>query len=285
MRLLSAGLLAAGLMLTASHAEAAAVVPGVFNANTLPSNDDGSTGLVNIGFNVNFFGTTYSQLYVNNNGNVTFDSPLSTFTPFGLTTNPFPIIAPFFADVDTRDIGGVTPDTTYGTGTYNGHAAFGVNWLNVDYFVADATNHQNHNTFQLIMVDRSDISSGDFDFIFNYDQIQWETGQASGSDPSGCGGTSAHVGWTNGDAADFELAGSGVNGAFVDSGPCHAGPGANALIQHSLNSDILGQYVFNVRNGIVEPPPSAPEPASILLIGTGLIGIGRRYINRKRTNA
>jgi len=54
-------------------AQASTIVMG-FNANTLPPNDDGSTGLVSLGFSFNFFGTTYTQLYVNNNGNVTFDS-------------------------------------------------------------------------------------------------------------------------------------------------------------------------------------------------------------------
>ena len=62
---------AATLGLSAA-AQAGAIRSG-FDGNTLARNDDGSTGLVGIGFDTNFFGTTYSQLYVNNNGNVTFD--------------------------------------------------------------------------------------------------------------------------------------------------------------------------------------------------------------------
>lgn len=58
-----------------------AIRPG-FAANTLPGNDDGSTGLVPIGLTANFFGTNYSALFVNNNGNLTFDAPLAEFTPF-----------------------------------------------------------------------------------------------------------------------------------------------------------------------------------------------------------
>ena len=49
-----------------------------FNGNTLAANDDGSTAATDIGFSPNFFGTTYSQLFVNNNGNVTFDQALPT---------------------------------------------------------------------------------------------------------------------------------------------------------------------------------------------------------------
>jgi hypothetical protein len=37
-----------------------------------------------IGFPINFFSVTRTALFVNNNGNVTLDAPLSAFTPFGL---------------------------------------------------------------------------------------------------------------------------------------------------------------------------------------------------------
>jgi hypothetical protein len=56
---------------------------------------------------------------------------LSDFTPFGLTSTARQIIAPFFADVDTRFAGSAV---TFGPGTVDGHVAFGVNWVNVDYF-------------------------------------------------------------------------------------------------------------------------------------------------------
>ena len=66
------------LLLLAHGLFAGAVRPG-FNQNSLPANDDGSTGQVPVGFDLNFFGVPYSQLYVNNNGNVTFNGPLSDF--------------------------------------------------------------------------------------------------------------------------------------------------------------------------------------------------------------
>ena len=67
--------LAAVLGLTSAPVAQAGAVVGGFNSSTLAANDDGSTGLVDIGFTVNFFGSNYNQLYVNNNGNVTFTSP------------------------------------------------------------------------------------------------------------------------------------------------------------------------------------------------------------------
>ncbi|MDX1676686.1 nidogen-like domain-containing protein [Arsukibacterium sp.] len=257
---------AALLSLTTALTSQASIIEPGFNSSTLAPNDDESTGAVNIGFDVNFFGLTFSQLFVNNNGNVTFDNALSAYTPFDLTSTGRQIIAPFFADVDTRFAG---DPVTYGTGSFGGMLAFGVNWLNVDYYASSAA-HTNRNSFQLILVDRSDIAAGDFDIIFNYDQIQWETGTASssGGDANGLGGNSARVGYSNGTGnagSFFELAGSAVNGALLDGG-------SNALVSNRLNSRSDGRYIFNARNGAIDTPPtSVPEAHTFAIFGLGLI--------------
>jgi Nidogen-like len=261
--------LAASLAATVAPAEAAAIRGGEFNTNTLSANDDGSTGAVSIGFGVNYFGLNFNQLFVNNNGNVTFDSPLGTFTPFDLTSTGRQIIAPFFADVDTRGISSGL--VTYGAGTANGRTAFGVNWLNVGYFPS-STNKTN--SFQLVLIDRSDTGVGNFDIEFNYDDIEWETGGASGG-VNGLGGSSARVGFSNGTGApgtSFELPGSAVNGAFLNGGP-------NSLIANSLNSDVDGRYVFTARNGIVDPDDTTPIPTPALL--PGLVGLGVAALRKR----
>lgn len=267
---LKVGALIGALCLAASNASAAAVHDTSLFTNVLGANDDGSTGLVNIGFSANFYGTSYTQLYVNNNGNVTFESPLSTFTPFGLSTNSFPIIAPFFADVDTRGAG--SSPVTYGTGLIGGHQVFGVNWVDVGYFNSQA---DKLNSFQLILIDRSDTGAGNFDIEFNYDRILWETGSASGGS-NGFGGTSAAAGYTDGGSNDFEFAGSRVNGAFLDSNL------SSGLVHGSLNSNTAGQYIFTVRNGVVVNPNPVPEPASLALLGLGLAGLAAA---RRRTRS
>ena len=212
--------------------------------STLPPNDDGSTELVPIGFDINFFGTTYSNLYVNNNGNVTFTQPLSQFTPSSIVDTGLPIIAPFWGDVDTRGTG--SAPVTYGPTTVDDRPAFCVEWSGVGYFSA---HDDKLNDFQLLLVDRSDIASGDFDMVFTYRQIEWEAGDASGG-TGGLGGSSARAGYSNGDTStpgtSLELPGSAINGGFLDTNP------DTGLIHNSRNSDTLGVYVFPVRNG--EPP-------------------------------
>lgn len=213
-----------------------------FTSNTLAANDDDSTGLVGLGFSINYFGLVFTGLYVNNNGNVTFDGPLSAYTPFDLTSTGSEIIAPYFADVDTRGVN--SDEVTYGSDTVGGRPAFGVNWVDVGYFSSAS---DKLNSFQLVIIDRSDLAPGDVDFEFNYDRIEWESGAASGGS-GGLGGSSARAGYSNGTGDPgtfFEFTGSAVNGAFLDGNP------TTGLALNS-NVGVPGRFLFQVRNGVVE---------------------------------
>jgi len=261
---LAAAVLMAG---TAQRADAAAMRAG-FNADgSLAPNDDGSTGLVGFGFAnpINLFGTMYNGAFLNNNGNMTFGAPDGTYTPSGLTTpGQLPRIAPFFADVDTRSF----PSSDllrWGSGVVGGHAAFGVTWDGVGYYSFHTTPLDH---FQVILIDRSDIAVGDFDIEFNYDSIGWDRGDVS-PEP-------AHVGYTDGSGdpgTNYEFAGSGVNGAFYDSGP------AGTSLIHNTNVGLDGRYLFTVRSGVVAP--AVPEPATMTMLGIGVAGLFGYRLRRK----
>ena len=176
---------------------------------------------------------------------------MSTFTPSAISSGSVPLLAPFFADVDTRGAG--SSAVTYGADVVGGRSAFGVNWVDVGYFSAQ---DDLLNDFQLVLVDRSDISTGDFDIQFNYGDILWETGGASGGS-GGFGGTSAVAGFSSGTGTFLQLDGSLENGAFLAGG------------DHDLNDQ---NFVFEVRNGVVASPSPIPEPSQTIALASLLFG-------------
>lgn len=260
-RALLAAFIATGLTFT-SHA---GVVRSGFDAGSMGRNDDSSSASRSLGFSntINFGGTSYSKLYVNNNGNVTFDAALSAFTPFGVGSLNRAIIAPFFADVDTRN--SASGIATYGTSLVDGNEAFGVTWRDVGYYNRKA---DKLNSFQLVLINRPDTGAGNFDIEFNYDSIQWESGDGSGG-VNGIGGTSAGIGYANAPGlAAFELPGSGVAGSFLDSNT------TTGLIYNS-NIGLNGRYLYHVRDGVVTmcgDLTPIPEPATAGF-GLALAGI------------
>jgi hypothetical protein len=219
--------------------------------NTIPNDpshsgtDDRSSPVVSLGFSIDFLGGSYADVYVNNNGNITFDAVYSAGVPVPLSEIERVILAPFLADVDTRGSGsGVT---TYGPASFEDHAAFCVNWIDVGYY---AVNTDRLNSFQLLLVDRSDVSAGDFDLIFNYDAIQWDHGD-------GPVAQYARIGYSNGVSSTFELAGSGEDGYFLDTA-------STGLIHDGRNSSQPGRYIFEFRDGTALPantPTPTPTPS------------------------
>ena len=237
-----------------------------FDASSLLKRDDAWSSGDPLGFDLDFFGTSYSHVCVNTNGNVTFEAPNLAFIPFDLTTaSGIPIIAPFFADVDLRGAG--SDVVRYGTGVVDGHNALGVTWLDVGYF----WKHDDKlNRFQLVLIDRSDRGPGNVDLEFNYERILWESGDWSGG-TGGLGGSSARAGYANGTGQPgtyYEFRGSGVPGAFLDGSP-------TGLIHHSRSSSIPGRYVFPITG---DQGPAIPAPGALALaaIGTACVGWRRR---------
>ncbi|MCX7568017.1 hypothetical protein OS189_16870 [Sulfitobacter sp. F26169L] len=148
-------------------------------------------------------GVNYTSMFVNNNGNVTFDAGLYSYTPEqigGGTLNT--IIAPYWGDVDTRTDDGGFVYYTYDTV----RDSIVVTWEDVGYYDqhSDRTN-----SFQLELIDRS---GGDIEIIFRYEDIDWTTGDASNG-VDGLGGFVSRAGFSLGDIL-FELPTSGNQSAM-----------------------------------------------------------------------
>lgn len=233
--------------------------------------DDGVLAV--LPFSVRFFGTSYSSAWVNANGALSFGWSVPYYPPFALDSADAPSLAPFHADVDARFGNG---RIEYGNGVVNGRAAFGATWRDVGYY---NDGYDKNNLFQVVLIDRSDLGAGNFDFEFNYGHIQWETAGSSGG-ILGIGGTSpARAGWYRGvpgPGNKLELAGSGVVGAFLDTGPA-----ATRLVGNRLNSDVDGRYLFEWRESNAA---LVPEPGSLGLLAIGL-SLGVVAVGGRRKNS
>lgn len=175
----------------------------------LQPNDDGSSPLINIPFNFCLYGQTYNHIYINNNGNLTFTGPMSSFSSTAFPSTGNAIVAPFWGDVDTRQGLGqvlykITPTAVY------------INWENVGYF---SIHGDKRNTFQLIITDGSDQVVPDGNVAFCYQDMDWTTGDAS-SGVNGFGGIPATGGANKGDGvayfliSRFDHAGNDFDGAL-----------------------------------------------------------------------
>jgi serralysin len=172
---------------------------------------------------LNFFGTSYSSLFVNTNGNVSFGSGFDDYRPHDIALSGAPIIAPFWADVDTRE-GALIPSAPISLDINPAADVVTVTWPGVNSF--DQHGEQ-QNAFQLQLFDRG---AGDYDVVFRYENIDWTRGDANSTD--------AHAGYSANNGVDhFELPQSGDAGPLLD---LDTTPG---------NTGVPGLWVFELGSG------------------------------------
>lgn len=177
-------------------------------------NDDSSSPLINLPFAFNLYGQTYNGCWINNNGSLTFNAPLITWSAAPFPTTQYVMVAPFWADVDTR---GGAGEVVYCVSDHY----MQVTWLNVGYF-----NQQSDklNSFQVTITDgTAEVIGVGNNVCFSYQNMEWTTGSASGG-TNGFGGTPAVVGSNLGDGVGyiqigiFDHAGTDYNGPNTPSG-------------------------------------------------------------------
>ena len=259
------------LALAASSLSAQVVVTSYVETGNLPANDDNHSAAVSLGFSINFGGSTYSQTYVSNNGYITFGSGSGDYTPVAFDANyaaggspGLPIIAAFMSDVDTR--GANSGIVAWGTGLVDGRAAFVAKWPSVGEYPYTA-NPNSSNSFEIVLVDRSDTGTGNFDVFFNYMSLNWDNGGAV-------------AGFHNGSTTSplfYQLPGSLTEGAFLPSG-------ANDLTLAS-NTNSAGDILLQARNGAflsVGTIAAIPEPSTyaLMAVGGGLLLLAARRRRR-----
>jgi len=151
---------------------------------------------------IDFFGTTYTQIHVNTNGNITFESRFGSFTPTAFPGAPQPLVAPWWGDGDTR---GVVPDPPGANRIYYvvEPDRVIVTWYLLGYF---GSHTDLLNSFQLVLTPPRDPRPDDppnaFDLEIRYARCEWTTGDASGG-AMGLGGVPAQAGYDVGDGVNF----------------------------------------------------------------------------------
>ena len=278
----------------------------------LAPNDDGSSRAIDITSafpdGLNFFGTTYRQLYLNTNGNITFNGSVGTYTP-----NPFPVaaqpmIAAYWADVDIRGsaCSGFCSDCLMGctnpadNGVWYdlspGRAVF--TWDNTGYY---SCSDDRQMSFQIILTSAPGCGSGmstssDFSVEFRFNKCQWDTGRASGGTAGFSTLTTPAMSCTT--DADCDPSGFSNTHCEVGEGRCYTGvPGQSGfdagnerdfvMIPGSRTNDIArilcqesnvtpadrGVWRFLVRGGVVMCPDAGEE--CTVEGQTGVCAIGR----------
>ncbi|XP_019857190.1 PREDICTED: uncharacterized protein LOC100638611 isoform X13 [Amphimedon queenslandica] len=208
------------------------------------NNDDSSTSL-SLSNSFIFYNQSYSTVFINNNGLLSFNEAVSAFTsqPFPL---PQTLIAPFWADVDTRSGAGtvyyretstsaivnkVARDVLLafpGQPSFTATSVVIVTWYRVGYYSRQS---DKLNTFQCVLA--TDGSRSYVIFLYLDNGINWVTGDASGGN-DGFGGTEAYVGFNSGGQNSTYFAVQGSRTPAVVN------------IETTSNVDVAGLWIFQV---------------------------------------
>ncbi|XP_075046985.1 uncharacterized protein LOC142107450 [Mixophyes fleayi] len=223
-----------------------------------PKSDDGSSSIIRLSTAIPLFGSNYSSLYVNNNGLLSFRSPIGQYVPQELPVafgNPF--LALFWADINNQVAGDIyfrqstDPALLYRATSdiraYFHHLNFTAQWVfvatwdSVAYY-GSATNKVN--TFQAVLITDQNATF----VLFNYGAIEWTTGTASGGNNlTGLGGIPALAGINSGYNIGYYIIPGSLSSDIVN-------------ISSTSNVNVAGRWAFRVDK-------TQPEGANVIIDG------------------
>ncbi|XP_059813041.1 alpha-tectorin [Hypanus sabinus] len=218
-----------------------------------PKVDDGGSPEIPLLITFPFFAVGQRSLHVNNNGVISFNVQVSQFTP-----EAFPLsdgrsfIAPFWADVHngikgnvyyresveqsilqraTKDIRKNFKDQSSFSATW----VFIATWDKVTFYGGSSTTPMN--TFQCVLITDERNSFA----MFNYADISWTTGTASGGDPlTGVGGSAAQAGFNGGDLSHFFSLPTSRTSEMLS-------------IEQTSNVNFPGRWIFKIDGEEIDP--------------------------------
>ncbi|MDQ2104127.1 Calx-beta domain-containing protein [Azospirillum isscasi] len=228
-----------------------------FGENELDRSNDGSSAFIDIrsvfADGINVFGKVYTGFYINTNGSISFDAPLSAGpSADALSASAPAMIAPFLSDVDTRGgTGSATPGgTSQGTNRvyYDLDPVTGTIVVTWDDVAANGGTDGARNAFQLVLTNANGTTgrkAGDFDAEFRYESVNWaQTG----------GNAVARAGYTagNGDTSGlFILPQSGGEAGMLALDTTAGNTGSNGLWRFQMT----GGTASNVLPAVVAIEP------------------------------
>jgi len=131
--------------------------------NNLSSCDDCSSPSLSLGFTLDWFGTQYTNIFLNTNGGAVLDDGLGSFRSyrnFDLRTATRPYILPLFTDLNPAANGTVE----FGQGTISDGSTKNVFWAEwID--VAEYGNNSARQEFQMLIIEESDGATIEFRYV------------------------------------------------------------------------------------------------------------------------
>jgi hypothetical protein len=196
-------------------------------ALTTTSIDDGwaSASPFTLPFQFCFYGNPYSQVWMNNNGNISFNNGISTFSSLAFPSVGNTMIAAFWADFYLTNGGTMHATITPTAAIFN--------WVGMGYF-----NNQSDkvNTCQIVITNGLDPLVIEGNTAIHFADMQWTTGSASGG-AAGFFGTPATVGANAGNGTDFIQIGRFDHAGVDYDGPNGLNDGVSWLDNKSFYFD------------------------------------------------